>query len=291
MTRMGICAPKSAMTSKPPDPTRGSRAWAQNSRIFGSSSATRRGVNAREQQPSVDGVRRRVLEDDHAGRDVDVRLDDLEDGALARDVRLRVEETLLDVLVAADSPEVVGVVVIERRFFTQSSIDGIRINVDLDAVHVVVDVVAHDASPGRPRPQKVRVRLRREYLEGQGRPPPPDPYRRGGCSTWYLAGGRLEAATPVAIGWNPGEPELAGSGPSKGLSGAASLGGCSKGGRPVKSKNSSMLLHWRPDRSWRAGSTSSRRTSGGSCGRGRHGRRSRAWRTVRSRRRGTRNPV
>ena len=106
------------------------------------------------QQPAVDGVRRRVLEDDDAGRDVDVRLDDLEDGALARDVRLRVEQSLLDVLVPADREEVVGVVVVERRLFAQPPVHRIRVGVDLDAVHVVVDV-AHGASQGavRRRPQ------------------------------------------------------------------------------------------------------------------------------------------
>ena len=50
MTRIGICAPRSAMKSKPPEPTSGSRLWAQNSRIFGSSSATRRGVKARDRR-------------------------------------------------------------------------------------------------------------------------------------------------------------------------------------------------------------------------------------------------
>ena len=48
ITRIGICAPKSAMRSNSSRPTRGSRLRAQNSRIFGSSAATRRGVNTRE---------------------------------------------------------------------------------------------------------------------------------------------------------------------------------------------------------------------------------------------------
>jgi CRISPR/Cas system type I-B associated protein Csh2 (Cas7 group RAMP superfamily) len=97
-------------------------------------------VNARERSPRWD---------------LDVRLDDLEDGALARDVRLRVEQSLLDIFVPADRPEVVGFVVIERRFLAQPSVNGVRVCVDLNAVHVVVDVVAHGASQGgRPAQKK-----------------------------------------------------------------------------------------------------------------------------------------
>ena len=51
MVRMGIWAPRSAMKSNPPVPTIGSRARAQNSRIFGSMAATLRGVNTRERSP------------------------------------------------------------------------------------------------------------------------------------------------------------------------------------------------------------------------------------------------
>ena len=48
ITCIGIRAPRSAMKSKWSSPMSGSRLVAQNSRIFGSSSATRRGVKARE---------------------------------------------------------------------------------------------------------------------------------------------------------------------------------------------------------------------------------------------------
>ncbi len=48
MVRIGICAPSSAMRSKPPEPTSGSRLRAQNSRILPSSSFTRRAVKARD---------------------------------------------------------------------------------------------------------------------------------------------------------------------------------------------------------------------------------------------------
>ncbi len=48
MVRMGIWAPMSAMKSKPPWSTRGSRLRAQNSRILGSRALMLRGVNARD---------------------------------------------------------------------------------------------------------------------------------------------------------------------------------------------------------------------------------------------------
>ena len=45
---IGICAPRSRTKSNPPVPTSGSRLRAQNSRIWGSMAATRRGVKTRE---------------------------------------------------------------------------------------------------------------------------------------------------------------------------------------------------------------------------------------------------
>ena len=51
------------------------------------------------------------------GRDVDVRLDDLEDRALPGNVGLGVEQALLHVLKTAHGEEVVGVVVVEGCLF------------------------------------------------------------------------------------------------------------------------------------------------------------------------------
>ena len=48
IVRIGIWAPRSAMKSKPPEPTFGSRLRAQNSRTWGSMAAIRRGVNTRD---------------------------------------------------------------------------------------------------------------------------------------------------------------------------------------------------------------------------------------------------
>jgi hypothetical protein len=51
MVRMGIWAPRSAMKSKPPAPTSGSRLRAQNSRTFGSIIFIFRGVNTLDSRP------------------------------------------------------------------------------------------------------------------------------------------------------------------------------------------------------------------------------------------------
>ena len=51
IVRIGIWAPRSAMKSKPPLPTSGSRLRAQNSRTLGSIAAILRGVNTRDSRP------------------------------------------------------------------------------------------------------------------------------------------------------------------------------------------------------------------------------------------------
>ena len=51
IVRIGIWAPRSAMKSKPPLPTSGSRLRAQNSRTLGSMAAILRGVNTRDSRP------------------------------------------------------------------------------------------------------------------------------------------------------------------------------------------------------------------------------------------------
>ena len=213
MTRIGICAPKSAMKSKPSGPDERIEAVGAELADLGLELGHAPRREGTRQQAAVDGVGRRVLEDDHARGDVDVRLDDLEDGALARDVRLRVEESLLHVLEPADRQEVVGVVVVERRLFAQPSVHGIRVSVDLDAVHVVVDVVAHVClhELGRRR-RKVRVRLRREYRRVKP-PRAPGPYGGADVSpgTWRAAG--WPPALPSRSDGTPASPSSRGAVP------------------------------------------------------------------------------
>ena len=128
------------MKSNRSPPTSGSRLRAQNSRIFGSSSATRLGVKARESR------RRWIV---WVGGSSKMRIpggismfdpDELDDPALPRDVGLRIEQPTLHVLVPAQRVEVVGVVVVERRLLAQPPVHRVRVGVDLDAVRVVIDV-------------------------------------------------------------------------------------------------------------------------------------------------------
>ena len=139
ITRIGICAPRSATKSKPPVPTSGSRLrGAELADLRLERGHPPRREHAGQQAP-VDGVDRRVLEDEHARRHLDVGLDQLEDPASARDVGLAVDEAPLDVFVAADRVEVVLLVVVERRLLAQAPEHGVRIGVDLDVVRVVGD--------------------------------------------------------------------------------------------------------------------------------------------------------
>ena len=140
MTRIGICAPMSAMKSKPPAPISGSSERAQNSRIWSSSASIFFGVNTRDMQRPVDGVRGRILEQERARGNLEARLDQLEDPASRRAVRVAVDEAALDVLVAAHGVEVVRLVVVERRLLAEAAEHRVRIGVDRDVVGVVVDV-------------------------------------------------------------------------------------------------------------------------------------------------------
>ena len=131
------------MKSKRPAPTSGSRLRAQNSRILGSRPLMFRGVKTRARRRRCTWWRGRVLEDDGAGRQLHAALDQLEHGALARDVGLPVQRAAVDVLEAADGVEVVALVVVERPFVAEPLPHRIRVRVDLEVVGVVVDVGFH----------------------------------------------------------------------------------------------------------------------------------------------------
>ena len=79
-----------------------------------------------------------VLEDEHAGRQLDPGLDELEDRALGRAVRLPLDEPALHVLVTAHRVEVVFLVEVERRLVAQSLPDRVGVGVDGEVVRVVV---------------------------------------------------------------------------------------------------------------------------------------------------------
>ena len=92
------------------------------------------------EQASMDIVQRRIFEDHNPWWYLDVRLDELEYRATSGTEDLPVEEPALDVFEPADCVEVVLFVVVQRRFCSESGIDGIGIRVDLTVVGVVVDV-------------------------------------------------------------------------------------------------------------------------------------------------------
>ena len=71
------------------------------------------------EQAAMHGVQRRVFEDENAGRDGHVLLDDLKNAAAAGDEGIAVEQAALDILVAAHRVEIILLVVIERRFLAQ----------------------------------------------------------------------------------------------------------------------------------------------------------------------------
>src|SRR5262249_21525949 len=91
------------------------------------------------QQRAVRGGKRRVLEEDHAGWELDVVADQLEQRAPGRAVSPPLGETRCHVLVATQGPELVLLVAIERRFVPHPPPDRMRISVDLEVVWVVVD--------------------------------------------------------------------------------------------------------------------------------------------------------
>ena len=115
------------------------------------------------QQLAVHVVERRVLEDDHAGRDVDVGLDQLDDGATGRTERLVVDDRVVDIGEPAERIEVVLLVVVQRRLFTDCPERLIGVGIDLHVVRVVIDAVrcshCHRVSPLAARAWSIALRI------------------------------------------------------------------------------------------------------------------------------------
>ena len=86
----------------------------------------------------VHRVRRRVLEQDDARRELHAGLDDVEDVAAGVGEDLPVDERLLDVGVPRQRPEVVALVVVRRRLLAEALVGGVRVGVDVDVVGVEV---------------------------------------------------------------------------------------------------------------------------------------------------------
>ena len=88
--------------------------------------------------PAVQVVVRRVLEDEHARRHLDLRLDHLEHRALGRAVGLPLDQAALHVVVAADRVELVLLVEVEGGLVPEPLPDRVGVGVDVEVVGVVV---------------------------------------------------------------------------------------------------------------------------------------------------------
>src|SRR5205807_5857788 len=94
--------------------------------------------------PAVHVVQWRILEEDAARRDLDVRLDDLEDRSATGPVRLPVDQSLLDVVETAEREEVVLLVVVERCSFAHPPPHRVGVGVDVEVIGIVIDALAGD---------------------------------------------------------------------------------------------------------------------------------------------------
>ena len=102
------------------------------------------------QQPPVDRVDRRVLEDERrpAASRCSARMSSMMPPRPEMNV-FAVEQALLDVVKPGQRVEVVRLVVVQRRLVPHPAVDRVRVGIDLDAVRVVVDV-SHAAGHLRP---------------------------------------------------------------------------------------------------------------------------------------------
>ena len=96
------------------------------------------------QKPTLGRVDRGILEHHHALGQRDVRLDDVEDVAVGAGEHPPVHQRPLDILVPGEKPEVVALVVIDRRLVAEPGIGGVGVRVDLDVVRVVVHARIRD---------------------------------------------------------------------------------------------------------------------------------------------------
>ena len=116
------------------------------------------------EQCSVQVVDGRVLEEDDAGRELDVRLDELEDRAARRGKGAPVHEGALDVVVAAQRVEVVLLVVVERRLIAKPLPVRVRVGVDHHVVRVVPGL--HDGRHARIMGRNAHCVKRWEHCTG-----------------------------------------------------------------------------------------------------------------------------
>ena len=139
MVRMGIWAPRSAMKSKRPAPTRGSRLRAQNSRTLGSSALMLRGVKTRDSRRRCRwwaGGSSKMMEPGGISMPL---LMSSSSGALARDVGLPVERAPRRRPRTGSARRSRTARCSRAALVAQPLPDGVRVRVDLEVVRVVVD--------------------------------------------------------------------------------------------------------------------------------------------------------
>ena len=90
------------------------------------------------QQPAVQVVQRRILEQQNARRHLDVVEQNVGGGPAAGSIGFPVVQFARDVVVAAQRIEVVLFVVIQRRFFTHPFPHRVRVVVDIGIIRVVI---------------------------------------------------------------------------------------------------------------------------------------------------------
>ena len=86
------------------------------------------------------GVDWRVFPHHHAGRHLNARPQDVQQIPSAAGKDFPVDQRFLNVLVPRQRPEVVPLVVVDRRLFAKALVGRIGVGVDIDVVRVEVDV-------------------------------------------------------------------------------------------------------------------------------------------------------
>ena len=134
------------MMSKPFEPTRGSRQRTQKRRTSSSSWAMRFGVNTRDMSP-------RCVVCTGGSSNMTTPLGSSMPAFMMSRMSLRLlektcqfDQSSLDVLVSRQSPEVVSIVVVDRRFLAEPLIGRVRVGIDVDDVRIEVDAgIAHES--------------------------------------------------------------------------------------------------------------------------------------------------
>ena len=140
ITRIGICAPRSATKSNRPVPTSGSRLLRAELADLGLQRVDLARGEHPGQQLAVDVVDRRILENHCAGRDLDVGLDQLEDRAAGRAEGFVVHERLVRRRRSGSAHRSRAARCSTAALLRAAAGTSGRVGVELDVVRVEVDI-------------------------------------------------------------------------------------------------------------------------------------------------------